>query len=281
MSEVVLYHVSPSFYSQIARLALCELGVAFEARLAAPGPPTFDTYQPWYLALNPMGTVPTLVDGERAVPDSDAIIRYAAEHLSTVNLEPEDPALLGLMEAWMADLRALSIRELSYGAENKKKAGAGINRIRLKVLAKRREKHPDLAEVYTRKIEDIRGFAERSVDPGTVAGHIRGVSQKLDELDALLSDQDWITGATYCLADTVWTVAVARFIMLDFDPLNSRPALAEWYARVKARPSFRQADVWETFRILGMLTMIGRRFRLPLMVGAGAISLFILGFCAG
>ena len=33
-------------------------------------------------------------------------------------------------------------------------------------------------------------------------------------------------------------------------PLNGRPALADWYDRVRARSSFRTADIWESFSIV-------------------------------
>ena len=59
-----LYHVPPSFYSQVARLVLTEKQIAYRAVAAVPGPPNFGTYRPWYMRLNPMGTVPTLVRGD-------------------------------------------------------------------------------------------------------------------------------------------------------------------------------------------------------------------------
>ena len=45
MPEVILYHVPPSFYSQIARLALAEKGVARKSIHIAAGPPTFESYE--------------------------------------------------------------------------------------------------------------------------------------------------------------------------------------------------------------------------------------------
>lgn len=280
MSQVLLYHVPPSFYSQIARIVLCELGVDFEPKLAPPAPPTFDAYQPWYLKLNPMGTVPTMVHGETAVPDSDAIMRYAAEHLSSVDLAPKDPDEREAMEAWITELRAISLRELSYGAEKTRETGARVNKMRLKVLYRRRDKHPDMADVYTAKIEDITGFAERAVDPEVAAAHHRQVEQKLDELNALLNKQPWLAGSTYSFADAVWTVGVARFIMLHLDPLENRPALADWYARVKARPSFEQADVWEKFDVLSLLKAMSTRYRVPLTCMAAAVGA-LLWWCCG
>ena len=41
--------------------------------------PTKDIKQDWYLKLNPQGLVPTLVDGELILPESNAILQYLAE----------------------------------------------------------------------------------------------------------------------------------------------------------------------------------------------------------
>ena len=272
MDTVVLYHIPPSFYSQIARIALRELAVDFEERMAPPGPPTYDTYQPWYLKLNPMGTVPTMVHGSQAIPDSEAIMRYAAEHLSDIDLEPSDPERREEMEAWITSLREVSLRELSYSSDGTRKLGARVNRMRLKVLERRRARHPEMAEVYTRKIDDIRGFAQRAVDPEIAAAHKRLVAKKLDDLDTLLSNSTWITGESYSLADLVWTVGVARFIMLDLDPLEGRANLGRWYALVRARPSFADADVWESFKPLAMLRAVSIRFRAQLVMASAAAA---------
>ena len=280
MSQVLLYHVPPSFYSQIARIVLCELDVDFELKLAPPAPPTFDAYQPWYLKLNPMGTVPTMVHGETAVPDSDAIMRYAAEHLSSIDLVPQAPEGQEAMETWIAALRAISLRELSYGTEKTRKTGARINKLRLKVLTHRRNKYPDMADVYSAKIDDISGFAERAVDPEVAAANLAHVENKLDELNTLLSGQPWIAGSTYSFADAVWTVGVGRFIMLHLSPLENRAGLADWYARVKARPSFEQADVWEKFDVLSLLKAMSTRYRVPLAC-VGATIAALLWWCCG
>ena len=47
MSKPVLYHVPPSFYSQIVRLALAEKGIAYDSQYVIPGPASYETYAPW------------------------------------------------------------------------------------------------------------------------------------------------------------------------------------------------------------------------------------------
>lgn len=71
----------------------------------------------------------------------------------------------------------------------------------------------------------------------------------------------------YTLADVVWTVVVAPQHMLGRSPLEDRPALARWYARMKARPSFREADLWERFRPERMLLAMAAKLKWHLLAG--------------
>ena len=57
--------------------------------------------EPSYLALNPTGRTPTLVDGDFKLWESNAIVRYlAAKHRAGV-LEPADPHARAHAGAWM------------------------------------------------------------------------------------------------------------------------------------------------------------------------------------
>jgi len=276
MPDLILYHVPPSFYSQIARLGLRELGVPFLEKVVAPGPPTFESYAPWYMALNPMGTVPTLLHGDQAVPDSEQIIRYAEANLSEETLTPTHPLESEKMEEWIQKLGEVPIRELSYGADNTRSLGQRVNRMRLKNLSRRKEKNPALASMYERKLEDISGFSQRAMDPKILQAHLERVDLILDEMDHWLKSHLWLAGDSYSLADTVWTVGVARLRMLHLEPLTERVHLADWYERVRSRPSFEAADVWERFKPEVMVKVLVKKFGPRLFLGAA--GLFGVGY---
>ena len=281
MTDVVLYHVPPSFYSQIARIALWELGISFEGRVVVPGPPGFETYRPWYMRLNPMGTVPTLLHGDHSVGDSNLIVRYAVETLSTAKLVPEDAAENEAMEYWIEALRGLPVRELSYGSPKLKGIGARVNASRVKHLNRHRAKNPDLSEVYDNKLKDIQGLASDAQDEGLYQKNRDDALARLDEMNRTLGERTWLAGSTYSLADAVWTVGVARMFMVGLDPREGRPALASWYARVKARPSFKQADVWEGPKPWSVIKAMAGKHRGKLiaatgLAGAAALACWVL-----
>jgi glutathione S-transferase len=57
--------------------------------------------EPWYLALNPNGRVPLLVDGGFSLWESNTIVRYLAGKHGAGTLWPKTPEARALAERWM------------------------------------------------------------------------------------------------------------------------------------------------------------------------------------
>ena len=80
-----LYHV-PTSRSLRVLWTLEEIGATVEVKSLGWPPP------PEYLAINPAGTLPALIDGDRAIYESLAICEYlAARHGSDLNVAPDEP----------------------------------------------------------------------------------------------------------------------------------------------------------------------------------------------
>ena len=83
---ITLYHNEMSTCSQKVRLCLAEKRLDWKSHhldLRAG-----EQQQDWYVKLNPRAVVPTLVDGEDVVPESNVILEYLEERY------PERPAML-------------------------------------------------------------------------------------------------------------------------------------------------------------------------------------------
>lgn len=76
-----------------------ELGLEFER--TDLGGPFGGNDQPDYLALNPNGTVPTLIDGDYTLWESNSVLRYLAAVHGAGTLWPTDPKVRGDAERWM------------------------------------------------------------------------------------------------------------------------------------------------------------------------------------
>jgi glutathione S-transferase len=94
-----MYGRNTSSNVQKAMWAVGELNLKFE-RLDVGG--AFGkNKEPDYLAMNPNGLVPTLVEGDFILWESNAIIRYLARGYGAGTLEPSDPKQIALANQWM------------------------------------------------------------------------------------------------------------------------------------------------------------------------------------
>ncbi|MGI9384510.1 MAG: glutathione S-transferase family protein [Methyloligellaceae bacterium] len=81
-------------------LWLCEdLGLAFERHDYGRG--YQDTNTPEFLKLNPNALVPTIVDGDTVVWESNTIMRYLAAKHGPAELYPADIVARALVDQWM------------------------------------------------------------------------------------------------------------------------------------------------------------------------------------
>ncbi|MFO0651216.1 MAG: glutathione S-transferase family protein [Polyangiales bacterium] len=245
-----LYHASPSYYSQIARLALVEAGIAFESH-------PIDIHrrrqniEPDYVRMNPNMTVPTLVVGEKTLIESRDIVEFALG------------ATEGDARRWVDRQYAFPIEELTFG---KLLSWNPIARAMIpRTLAKQESQfralaaqHPELASLYLRRAEV---FAERvrTFDPARVAAlwdeRIGEARAHLDALEGALADgRATLIPAGYGPADVVWTVFLARLRFVHVgEEIARRPAVLRYAEAMFARPSFAAADVWTGVELMKLL----------------------------
>jgi glutathione S-transferase len=155
-----------------------------------------------YLRLNPNGKVPTLVDGDLVVWESNTILRYLCNRYGGEALYPADAAARSLIERWMDwQLAAL------YG--------------------------PFLALFKEAK----KPVAERSASFAADAADLRAQLEIL-ERGALL--RPWVAGTELSLADISLGPIVHRCLDFPVD-LPGLATVRAWRERVAARPAFRKA----------------------------------------
>lgn len=85
MSTMLTLYTNPRSRGRIARWMLEEIGEPYDTVVVPYGPPM---KAPEYLALNPMGKVPTLVHGDTVVTETPAILAYLADAFPAAGLAP-------------------------------------------------------------------------------------------------------------------------------------------------------------------------------------------------
>jgi glutathione S-transferase len=280
--SVKLFHAEPSFYSQVARLALAEKGVPYE-RIDVNIGPMMENYEPWYMKMHPEGVVPLLEHDGKCVVQTIDIIHYVSQSFPGPSLVPEDTELCAEMEDWLLRLSGFSTRNFSYGVQ-----GIAVLRplqqhsytLRRKVLRKHMKGHPELAALYQARLDDIDTWQTISSNPAEVEALKQKMIGMLDDLEQVLSDgREWVVGVHYTLADVWWTVMLARlrqFKLAELWEEGARPKIGLYERRLKARPSFEEATIWEGIRPAFMVKMLAP-FLLP-RLGGLLLALGLLGW---
>jgi glutathione S-transferase len=249
-----LYHNAMSTCSQKVRLCLAEKGLDWTDRhmdLRAG-----DQHTPEYLALNPKGVVPTLVDDGKVVVESTVINEYLCDRFPEPALRPRDPLNVARMRLWT--------KQLDEGLHAE--AGVMSNAIafRFQKLAKGEafanklvENIPDPA-----KRERYRSVVFEGVRSPLFKASIMRFRKLLDDMDAALADHRWLAGDAFSLADIGIAPYVTRMDHLGLARMwLDQPRIGDWYKRVTSRPSYEPAYLrWFDDKYLRLMAEKGREY---------------------
>lgn len=180
-----------------------EMGLAYERE--DWGMPLRDPKVPQFLALNPNGQVPVLVEKDFVMWESNAILLYLAERHGRATLWVEDSQSRALMYQW-----------LSWQAS-------------------------DLGPAWIYALQALIRKAPGFDDPARLAESISRWAAKMELLEAhLAKGADFMVGNTFTLADIAIGLSVHRWMHMSFEK-KILPALADYHARLKERKA---AQAW-------------------------------------
>jgi glutathione S-transferase len=249
---LALYHNDMSSCAQKVRLCLAEKGLDWESRhlnLRAG-----EHQQDWYLKLNRRAVVPTLIDGDAVVPESNVILEYLEERFPTPRLSPADLSARAQMRIWNKqldeDIHDACIAILSFGIA-----------FRHQYIAR--------GEAGKKMLEEIPNIFKRErrrdvIDKGLDSQHFRIAVERMEllltEMEEALSQHQWLVGNDYTITDAAFTPYLVRLEHLNILGMaESRPHVMDWYGRIKARPSFDDGiKKWENADYLELMTARGR-----------------------
>lgn len=229
-----LYNAAHSTCSQKVRICLHEKGLPFEDIKLDLGKAK-DQLKPEYLALNPNGVVPTLVDGDAAIIDSSVICEYLDEKHPTPRLSPDDIAQRAKMRAWMRYLEevpTVAVRVPSFNMGFLQRfAGLDDEEFR----AQQSDVRPVRKHFYRRMTQT--GFRRADVEAA-----LEQIDATCARMEKALEAGPWLLGEQYTVADIVAAPSIDRMADLGFASIweGKYPRVTDWYARMRARPAFQQ-----------------------------------------
>ena len=181
--------------------AIGELGLAYEridVGLEFGGNDT-----PAYLAMNPTGLVPTLIDGDFILWESNSIVRYLANRYGQGTLEPADPKTRALANQWM-DWQMSTFLPAFWDVFH------GLVR-----TPPEKRNHAAIAEAKAKAVALAKIF------------------------DAELARHAYVGGDAFSMGDIPMGIRMYRFRQL----IPDRPALPHmerWYAAIEKRPAYHE-----------------------------------------
>jgi glutathione S-transferase len=198
----VLYHSLLSPASRKVRVVLAEKNLDFTMKAEKVW-----ERRPEFLALNPAGEVPVLIDGDNVLAGTDAIVEYLDEayrEKMLIGINPLDRAEVRRLVAWFDEKMNREVTDNLVGEKIMKRTiGEG---------------QPNSHAIR--------------------AGHAN-LPHHLDYIGYLVDRRRWLAGEFFSVADITAAAHLSTLDYLGDVPWDQHELAREWYARIKSRPSFR------------------------------------------
>ena len=206
-----LYHHPLCPHSRFIRLALGEMGIAPDLREERAFERRHD-----FLAMNPAGTTPVLVEPPfAAVPGAGPIAEFLDETLGPRfgdrRLLPDDPAGRAEVRRLLDWFNGKFFAEVSG--------------------------HLITEKVYKRFMAADQGGGAPDMDAVRVAR--TNIRYHLRYIGHLIRSRNWLAGERLSFADLAAAAHLSAIDFLGDVPWAEDETAKSWYARVKSRPSFR------------------------------------------
>jgi glutathione S-transferase len=198
----VLYHSLLSATSRKVRVVLAEKNLDFTMKAEKPW-----ERRPEFLALNPAGEVPVLIDNDDVIAGTEAIVEYLDEmyrEKMLFGINPLDRAEVRRLVSWFDGKMNREVTENLIGEKiMKRRVGEG---------------QPNSQAIR--------------------AGHAN-LPHHLDYIAYLVERRRWLAGDFFSVADITAAAHISTLDYLGDVPWDEHEPAREWYARIKSRPSFR------------------------------------------
>lgn len=228
---ITLYNNAYSTCSQKVRLCLAEKNIPFEdVQISFV---KSEHLTPEYLKINPNGVLPSLVHDGKPILDSSVIMEYLDEVFPDTAMIPTDAVSRAAMRAWLRFFEEVPTVAVRYPSFNQ----AFVQRFAdhsddaFREAADRRPLRKHFFEQMGRQ-----GFDDAQIKASLE--RLRTTVERMDR--ALASGGPWLLGAQLTIADACIAPLIDRMNDLGLSWLWDRaPHVADWFARWRARPSYK------------------------------------------
>jgi glutathione S-transferase len=234
-----LYHHGSSVCAAKVRFALGEKELKWQSHYLdiLKG----DQFAREYQKLNPKAVVPTLVHDGLVIIESTVINEYLDEIFPDAPLKPDAASARAEMRVWTKAVDETlhpACAEITFASCHRHI----IRRLPENKFQEFLNSTPPISVTpgwHRRKKEIV----IHGLDAPGIGETFRLYDSYLDKMEKVLATGPWLAGVSFSLADIAMTPYVNRLDMLGMSPMweRTRPRVADWFERIKARPSFKPA----------------------------------------
>ncbi|MAI12367.1 MAG: hypothetical protein CBD27_12870 [Rhodospirillaceae bacterium TMED167] len=254
-----LYSRPLSPASQKVRLVLTEKKLDWERQDVDL--PNKENLEAWYLEMNSLGMLPTLIDNGHAFNESSVICEYLEDLHPDPSLRPVDLILRAKMRWWMGVVDD----RLHYSA------GAVVWPVMmrpalLEMSAEEREALLSRIPDRARQVRHRR-WVEHGVDNPDFKQAVLVYRDTVQEMERMLSEHKWLAGNSFSLADCSLLPYFQAIKQMGWSGLyTSHSRVLDWFDRGQARSSY-QAQITEQIPLplLEKFQAVGAEFNQLLM----------------
>lgn len=231
-----LYHHGSSVCAAKVRFALAEKGIPWNGRYIdiLKG----DQFDLAYMALNGKAVVPTLVHDGKVIIESTVICEYLDDAFSNRPLRPSSAYDRARMRLWTK-----AVDEEIHPACAKITFACCHRHIVLRLGLAGLKQFLDSTppqSVTPHWHERKKQIVQLGFDAPEIGKPFLLYDRYLQKMEETLADSPWLAGDTFSLADVGLAPYLNRLDMLGMlsQWTRFRPRVANWFDRIKARPSF-------------------------------------------
>lgn len=228
-----LYQSINSVCAQKVRIALAEKGLACKAHIMTL---RGDQYEPAYLELNPNGVVPTLIHDGKPIIESSLILYYIDDAFPEPPLMPKQP-----YQRYRARMYNKLIDEYVHNSCTILTFATAFRPAFLKMTPEAWQAEINKTPLK-RRAEYKRSVIEHGLNSEFVAEALAHHRKLLSWMADSLKSGPYLAGEAFSNADCAVIPYILRLELLKLSGIWDRyPAVAEWWAQMRARPSVKAA----------------------------------------
>ena len=235
---LTLYHYDRSTAAQRVRLLIEEKQLEWNSVIVDTARGDVAQLPDNYHELNPKGLVPVVENNGVGIAESNVILEYLEDAFPETSFRPQSAEDRAQMRLWIKRIDdGIHVASRTIGV-------CIVNRfIYLEQGEEKIEKyHAHMRDLVRRDNDQVN--ISMGLESPLLPDALKKFRGMFEEMNARLTDHDWLAGDAYSLADIALVVYMRRMESFMMAPLwGHMNHLNDWYQRIANRPAYQKAVV--------------------------------------